>query len=97
MNLIPVGSSECERGFSQMILIVQTEIRNSLAVCMIADLLFIKLNAPNLELWDARSYVLHWLRTHNIARKLPPISQIRSLRNYQKATKLFIKFLNESK
>ena len=45
--------------------LIETGMRNRLAVSTIADLLFIKLNGPSLELWDARSYVLHWLRTHN--------------------------------
>ena len=66
MNIIPVGTSESERGFSQMNLI-ETDIRNLLAVSTIADLLFIKLNGPPLELWKPKSYVLHWIRTHNSA------------------------------
>ena len=66
MNIIPVGTSESERGFSQMNLI-ETDIRNLLAVSTIADLLFIKLNGPPLALWKPKSYVLHWLRTHNSA------------------------------
>ena len=57
LNLIPVGTSECERGFSQMNLI-ETDTRNSLAVTTIANLLFIKLNGPPLALWQPRSYVL---------------------------------------
>ena len=64
LNLIPVGTSECERGFSQMNLI-ETDTRNSLAVTTIANLLFIKLNGPPLALWQPRSYVLHWLRNHS--------------------------------
>ena len=47
--------------------LIETGMRNSLAVSTIADLLFIKLNGLPLELWDARSYVLHWLRTHKSA------------------------------
>ena len=66
LNIIPVGTSECERGFSQMNLI-ETDLRNSLNVSSIADLLFIKLNGPPLESWQPKSYVVHWLRNHNNA------------------------------
>ena len=76
--------------------LMETGIRNSLAECTIADLLFIKLNGSPLELWDARSYVHHWLRTNNSV-DITANKSNESLRNYQKATKLFIKFLNESK
>ena len=63
LNIIPVGTSECERGFSQMNL-TETDLRNRLNVSSIADVLFIKLNGPPLELWQAKSYVVHWLRDH---------------------------------
>jgi len=93
MNIIPVGTSECERGFSQMNLI-ETDIRSRLNVTTIADLLFIKLNGPPLELWQSRSYVLHWLKTHKSA----DISANRSIDDAGRAAleidNAFYKYLN---
>ena len=44
--------------------LAETDLRNRLNVTSIADLLFIKLNGPPLEQWQAKSYVIHWLRDH---------------------------------
>lgn len=58
----PVGTSECERGFSQVNLI-ETDIRSRLLVTTIADLLFVNLDGPPLKLWQPKTHVLRWLRT----------------------------------
>ncbi len=60
LNLIPISSAECERGFSQMNLVC-TKMRNRLLVVNVASLLFIKLNGPTLERFNPLSYVQKWL------------------------------------
>ncbi|XP_066475289.1 E3 SUMO-protein ligase KIAA1586-like [Tiliqua scincoides] len=60
LNTIPISSSECERGFSQMNLIV-TPTRASLKTKTISALLFIKLVGPPLRLFDPSKYVDLWL------------------------------------
>ena len=74
--------------------LIETDIRSRLNVTTIADLLFIKLNGPPLELWQSRSYVLHWLRTHKSA----DISANRSIGDAGRAAleidNAFYKYLN---
>ena len=77
--------------------LIETDIRSRLNVTTIADLLFIKLNGPPLELWQSRSYVLHWLRTHKSA----DISANRSKDDAEIAVSendnAFYKYLNQIK
>jgi hypothetical protein len=60
IDTIPVCTAECERGFSQMNLIVNPT-RNSLSVSTVADLLFGKLVGPPLTQFKPKEYVLSWL------------------------------------
>ena len=60
LNTIPISSSECERGFSQMNLIATTT-RASLKTKTISALLFIKIVGPPLILFDPSKYVELWL------------------------------------
>jgi hypothetical protein len=60
IDTIPVCTAECERGFSQMNLIVSTT-RNFLALSTVADLLFGKLVGPPLTQFKPKVYVLSWL------------------------------------
>lgn len=60
LQTIPVSSSECERGFSQMNLIM-THSRASLSVETISALLFLKLNGPPLTRFEPSKYVESWL------------------------------------
>lgn len=60
LNTIPISSSECERGFSQMNLIA-TPTRSSLTIKTISALLFIKLVGPPLKLFEPSKYVDRWL------------------------------------
>lgn len=65
-KIIACSSSECERGFSSMNLIV-TERRSRILIYHVANLLFIKLHGPPLELWNPILYVKTWLRSHRSA------------------------------
>ena len=90
MNTIPVDTSECERGFSQMKL-VSTDIRNKLNVDTISNLLFVKLNGPPLEFWDPKSYVINWLRNHYSAEANRPMNPVEEVSENEKN---FYKLLN---
>ncbi len=60
VNTIAVSTSECERGFSQMNL-VMTPQRASLAVKTVSSILVIKFNGPPLHLFNPSKYVDSWL------------------------------------
>ncbi|GBN82821.1 hypothetical protein AVEN_204197-1 [Araneus ventricosus] len=63
-SLIPCSSSECERGFSQMnIMVTPTRLSTS----NISSLMFINLNGPNIRKWKPELYVRTWLRKHRSA------------------------------
>lgn len=57
---VPISSSEYERGFSQINLIV-TPNRASLLAKNISELLFIRVNGPPLPCFDPSKYVDSWL------------------------------------
>lgn len=59
-NTIPISSSECERGFSQMNLIMTPE-RAALLVNTVSNLLFIRIVGPPLTSFDPTKYVKSWL------------------------------------
>lgn len=61
LRVLPVSSAACERGFSQMNL-HHTSVRNRLAITTISNLLMISINGPCLRDWNAKKYVLSWLR-----------------------------------
>jgi len=60
LNTIPISSSEAERGFSQMNLII-TPTRASLMTTTVSSLLFIRLVGPPLPRFDPTRYVDSWL------------------------------------
>ncbi|XP_015284597.1 PREDICTED: uncharacterized protein KIAA1586-like [Gekko japonicus] len=60
LNTVAISSSECERGLSQMNLIVTPE-RASLKVKTITSLLFIRLVGPPLSVFDPTKFVKTWL------------------------------------
>lgn len=60
IDSIAISSSECERGFSQMNLII-TPLRSSLNISTVSGLLFIKINGPPLRLFNPEKYVDSWL------------------------------------
>ena len=66
IEVIPCSSSECERGFSQMNLIMD-EKRNRLTIEHVNSLLFIQLNGPPLSIWRPLEYCKSWLLHHHSA------------------------------
>lgn len=66
VNTIPCSTSECERGFSAMNLII-TDLRSQLLIQHVSSLMFIKVNGPPLTLWRPEKYVQSWLIRHRSA------------------------------
>ena len=62
LNVLPVSSAACERGFSQVNL-QHTAVRNRLAISSISNLLIFSINGPCLRDWNAKKYVLSWLKS----------------------------------
>ena len=60
IDTIPVTSADAERGFSTMNIIC-TDIRSSLAVPRLSNLIFISLVGPKLQDFCAKTYVGKWL------------------------------------
>jgi hypothetical protein len=60
LSMIPISSSVCERGFSQMCLII-SPTRASLMTKTISSLLFLKIVRPPLTCFDPAIYVDSWL------------------------------------
>ena len=94
LQIIPVSSSEPERGFSQMNLI-NTNLRSNLTVPHLSLLMFISINGPPVHLWDINSAVRKWLEVHSSAnenqtRKCKKIT-VEDLNQLQKLFAIWIK------
>ena len=50
--MIPISSSEAERGFSKMNLVC-TKMRSSMTAKHLSSLMFISMNGPPVHPWDA--------------------------------------------
>jgi hypothetical protein len=59
-NAVSISSSECERGFSQMNLIL-TSTRTSLSTITVSALLFVRVVGPPLRHFSATKYVEWWI------------------------------------
>lgn len=65
-KVVPVSTSECERGFSQMGNII-TDRRTRLLLLNVSSLMFVKLHGPPLPELYVKPYVQSWLRKHRSA------------------------------
>ena len=90
LQVLPVSSAACERGFSQMNL-HHTAVRNRLAVTTLHNLLMISINGPCLREWNVNKYALSWLRTgrHGALDKPTGKGKSSSTKEVKKAAKLF--------
>lgn len=71
VQLLPVSSSECERGFSSMNL-DNTAARNRLQIQTLSSLIFIKVNGPPATHFQAENYVIDWIKSgHHAATDMP--------------------------
>jgi len=69
LKTIPVCTTECERGFSQMNLII-SRTRNSMLVSTASCLMFGKLVGPSLARFDPLPYVRSWIAWKTLSRWL---------------------------
>lgn len=71
VQLLPVSSAECERGFSCMNM-NDTAVRNRLSIQSLSALIFIKTNGPCPSAFNPVPYVEHWLKeNHHSASDAP--------------------------
>ena len=61
LTCLPISTAECERGFSEMNL-ARCKLRNALAISRVSQLLFLKINGPQLNKFNAAKYVGSWIR-----------------------------------
>jgi len=61
VEIFPIASAECERGFSAMNL-QHTATRNSLLISTVSSLLMIHINGPPLAFCPVTKYVMSWLK-----------------------------------
>jgi hAT family C-terminal dimerisation region len=57
----PISTASCERGFSQLNL-AHTKVRNRLYSLTVSSLLMININGPPVTRFNARKYVITWLK-----------------------------------
>ncbi|GBL99743.1 hypothetical protein AVEN_249771-1 [Araneus ventricosus] len=94
-SLIPCSSSECERGFSSMnIIVTPTRTRLSTSNVSFLFLMFIKLNGSNIRKWKPEPYIRTWFRKHRSAddtrtRRAKPAENIDNVVNEN----IFLEFL----
>ena len=89
LQVLPVSSAACERGFSQLNL-QHTTVRNRLAVTTISNLLMISINGPCLHNWNAKKYALSWLKAGRHGALDKPTGKSSNARKANKAFNLFV-------
>lgn len=57
---LPISTAECERGFSEMNL-ARCKLRNALTISRVSQLLFLKINGPQLHNFNTAKYVRSWI------------------------------------
>ncbi|KAL4104267.1 hypothetical protein QTP88_019576 [Uroleucon formosanum] len=70
LNILPASTADCERGFSDMNLTI-TDLRTSLNIENVSDLMFISINGPSVADFNPRPYIKIWLRDHRSAVSTP--------------------------
>jgi hypothetical protein len=71
VQLLPISSADCERGFSCMN-INDTPVRNQLSIESLSSLIFLKVNGPVPSEFNPSAYVEKWLRDgHHAASDAP--------------------------
>lgn len=89
IHTLPVSSADCERGFSTMNVIC-TDLRNSLTVEHMSNLMFISLVGPSVKLFKPQPYVKIWLKSHRPGDyNQPKRAKDNETQRYSKIWKLF--------
>ena len=89
LKVLPISSAACERGFSQMNL-HHTSLKNRLAVERVSDLMMLSINGPPLKIWNAKKYVIAWLKCgkHGALDKPTGLAKVEA--DIKKSVKLFM-------
>ena len=66
LQIVPMRGAEAERGFSQMNTIC-LKCSCSMSVSHLSSLMFISINGPPAQFWEAISAVQQWLKHHKSA------------------------------
>ncbi|XP_025411912.1 uncharacterized protein LOC112684554 [Sipha flava] len=66
VTILPTSTADCERGFSDMNMTI-TDLRTSLNIENVSDLIFISTNGPSVADFNPRPYVKIWLKDHRSA------------------------------
>ena len=90
LEILPISSAECERGFSQMNL-QHSAVRNRLLVTSVSDLLMIGINGPPLCHWSAEKYVVSWFKASRHGALDKATGLPRKERELTHSSKLFLK------
>ncbi|XP_060842821.1 E3 SUMO-protein ligase KIAA1586-like [Rhopalosiphum padi] len=88
LNILPTSTADCERGFSDMNLTI-TDLRTSLNIENVSDLMFISINGPSIADFNPRPYIKIWLRDHRSAVSTPRGKERKEIDDENKMQKLF--------
>ena len=66
ISTIPCSTSECERGFSCMN-IIMSDLRSTLRIDHVSHLMFIAIHGPPVCHWKPESYIISWIAKHRTA------------------------------
>ncbi|XP_025198296.1 E3 SUMO-protein ligase KIAA1586-like, partial [Melanaphis sacchari] len=88
LNILPTSTADCEQGFSDMNLTI-TDLRTSLNIENVSDLMFISINGPSVADFNPRPYIKIWLRDHRSAVSTPRGKERKEIDDENKMQKLF--------
>lgn len=88
LNILPTSTADCERGFSDMNLTI-TDLRTSLNIENVSDLMFISINGPSVADFNPRPYVNIWLKDHRSAVSAPRGKERKETKDDNKLQKFF--------
>lgn len=88
LNILPTSTADCERGFSDMNLTI-TDLRTSLNIENVSDLMFISINGPSVVDFNPLPYVKIWLKDHRSAVSAPRGKERQESNDENKLQKMF--------
>ena len=89
VETFPVSTAACERGFSAMNQ-AHSDIRNRLSSATVSSLLMININGPQLCNFNARKYVVSWLKKGHHGEKDRPTGLPRHTNQSKTSSQLFM-------
>jgi hypothetical protein len=93
LTILLTSTADCERGFSDMNLTI-TDLRTSLNIENVSDLMFISTNGPSVADFNPRPFVKIWLKDHRSAVSAPRGKKRQELNDENKLQKIPMFFLD---